>query len=59
MKKNLFPTHYFDFCQFVEIICIIAIRAFNKYLNEHTNKYYFEHVEKLKMFLNHIKQKSG
>jgi hypothetical protein len=57
-KKSLIPTNNFDFCSFVEIICVIALQAFDKYMQEEMKNKYLEHVEKLKIFLKYINEKN-
>jgi len=55
-KKNIQPTIYLEFCNFVEILCLIGLESkilANPKKNNNNN------VEKLNAFLELIKQKSS
>ncbi len=54
-KKSLLPTNNFDFCSFVEVICLLALQAFDKYENEGQRQ--VDHVAKLQIFIKYIYEK--
>ena len=57
-KKSLIPNNNFDFCSFVEIICLLSIQSYDKFNQELTEtKKYLEPTEKIKIFLKYLRGK--
>lgn len=57
LKKSLIPTNYFDFCSFVEILCIVGLFSFTKYMKENNISDYVEHIDRLKIFLDYLEER--
>ena len=57
-KKSLLPNNLFDFCSFVEIICLMSFQSFEKFNQESKDgKQLLVPKEKIKLFLNFLRQK--
>ncbi len=56
-KKSLLPTNNFDFCTFVEAVCVIALQSLYIYLQGGQGQKHYDHIEKLRTFLNYINDK--
>ncbi len=56
-KKSLFPTNNFDFCSFVEAVCLIALQSLDKYLQDEPGQKALDYIDKLRTFLNYINDK--
>jgi len=57
-KKSLIPNNYFNFCSFVEIICLIAFQAYIDFNKENNKtKLFVSHLEKIKNFMEFLSTK--
>lgn len=57
-KKSLLPNNLFDFCSFVEIICLIAFQSYDKFNQESKDpKQAIEADERIRLLLKFLREK--
>lgn len=57
-KKSLFPNNFFDFCSFVEIVCLIAFTSYDKFNQENKGlKQALDAGERINLFIKYLREK--
>jgi hypothetical protein len=54
-RKSLVPTINFDYCSFVEVICLMALQSFDK--TESDGHRVVDNLGKLQLFIKYIFEK--
>jgi hypothetical protein len=54
-RKSLVPTSNFDYCLFVEVLCLMALQSFDK--SETDGQRIVDNVGKLQIFIKYIYEK--